>query len=129
MKVSLWSGGYKMRSLHISHVIETNYLFHNRGLYYIDTSLLISSINYLRHERVKSENPYIFAPTYSSIFAHWRHQHAVTHLENVHQLNDRWGKKLDISLLHRQPLIWNFLPVTTNQKCFMQKTSLRNKPF
>ena len=37
------------------------------------------------------------------IFAHWRHQRAVTSLENVRQLNERWGKKLDINLLHRQP--------------------------
>ena len=38
------------------------------------------------------------------IFAHWRYQLAVTRLENVRQLNERWGKKLDINLLHRQPL-------------------------
>ena len=38
------------------------------------------------------------------IFAHWRHQRAVTHFENVRQLNESWGKKLDINLLHKQPL-------------------------
>ena len=37
------------------------------------------------------------------IFAHWRHQRAVSRLENVRQLNERWGKRLDISLLYRHP--------------------------
>ena len=33
---------------------------------------------------------------------HQRHQHAETSLENVRQLNIRWGKKLDINLSNRQ---------------------------
>ena len=37
------------------------------------------------------------------IFALWHHQRAVTRLENVRQLNEQWGKKLDINLLHTQP--------------------------
>ena len=38
-------------------------------------------------------------------FAHWRHQRAVTRLENVRQLNIRRGKKLGSQLSHRQPHI------------------------
>ena len=38
------------------------------------------------------------------IFSHWRHQCAVTCLENVHQLNIRQYKKLGFQLSHRQPL-------------------------
>ena len=34
-------------------------------------------------------------------FAHWRHQRAVIHLENVCQLNTRRGKKLGFHLPHR----------------------------
>ena len=37
-------------------------------------------------------------------FAHWRHQRAVTRLENVRQLNIRRDKKLGFQLSHRQPL-------------------------
>ena len=37
-------------------------------------------------------------------FAHWRHQRAVTHVENVRQLNIRRGKKLGFQLSHRQQL-------------------------
>ena len=37
------------------------------------------------------------------LFAHGRHQHAVTHLENVRQLNIRRGKKMGFQLAHRQP--------------------------
>ena len=39
------------------------------------------------------------------VFAHWHHQHAATHLENVRQLNIRQGKKLGFQLVHWQPLI------------------------
>ena len=38
--------------------------------------------------------------------ARWCHQRAVTRLENVRQLNIRWGKKLGFQLSHRQPLIY-----------------------
>ena len=38
-------------------------------------------------------------------FARWRHQHAVTRLENVRQLNIMPGKKLGFQLSHRQPPI------------------------
>ena len=36
-------------------------------------------------------------------FAHWPHQRAVTHLENVRQLNIRRGKNLGFQLSYRQP--------------------------
>ena len=36
-------------------------------------------------------------------FAHWRHQSTVTCLENVRQLNKRWGKKLGLPLSLSQP--------------------------
>ena len=36
-------------------------------------------------------------------FAHLRHRRAVTHLENVRQLNIRPGKKLGFQLPHTQP--------------------------
>ena len=38
-----------------------------------------------------------------SIFNYPRHQHAATCLKNI-RLNERWGKKLDINLLNKQPL-------------------------
>ena len=37
------------------------------------------------------------------ILDHWRHQSALTRLENVRQLNVRRGKKLGFQLSHRQP--------------------------
>ena len=37
-------------------------------------------------------------------FTHWRHQRAVTHLENVRQLNIGRGKKPGFQLSHAQPL-------------------------
>ena len=37
------------------------------------------------------------------IFAHWRHQRAVSRLENVRQLNIRWGKKLVFQLSQKHP--------------------------
>ena len=43
-------------------------------------------------------------------FAHWRHQRAVTRLENVHQLNIRRDKKLGFQLSHKQPLWKNWWP-------------------
>ena len=36
------------------------------------------------------------------LFAHWHHR-AITHLENVCQLNIKRGKKLSFQLSHRQP--------------------------
>ena len=45
-----------------------------------------------------------FRLTHTWIFAHWRHQRIVTRLENVQQLKKRWGRKLYINFLHRQPL-------------------------
>ena len=38
-------------------------------------------------------------------FARWRHQRAITRLENIRQLNTMRGKKLGFQLSHRQPPI------------------------
>ena len=38
------------------------------------------------------------------LFAHWRHQRAVTRLKNVRQLNIRRGIKLGFQLSQSQPL-------------------------
>ena len=40
-----------------------------------------------------------------SFFPHRRHQRAVTHFENVRQLNIRRDKMLGFQLLHRHPRI------------------------
>ena len=37
-------------------------------------------------------------------FANWRHNRAVTHLENVRQWNIRRGKRLGFQLSHKHPL-------------------------
>ena len=50
-----------------------------------------------------------FWMVHTSVFVHPHDQKAVTRLENVGQLNERGGKKLDINLLNRQPLSENFI--------------------
>ena len=50
---------------------------------------------------------------------HPHHQHAVTCLENVGQLNIRWSKKLAFQLPHRQPLsIWYWNKWITSGKIY-----------
>lgn len=52
-----------------------------------------------------------FWSVHTWVFAHRRLQRAVTRLENVFQLIKRWEKKLDINLLHKQPLKHNWWSV------------------
>ena len=58
-----------------------------------------------------------------SIFNYPRHQHAATCLKNI-RLNERWGKKLDINLLNKQPLNavyrHSLLEITHEKKIFMR---------
>ena len=59
-------------------------------------------------------------PSFLPHLSHPRHQRAVTCLENVRQLNERWGKKLDINLLNRQPQVQRRQPILIYMRRFAQ---------
>ena len=60
-------------------------------------------------------------------FADWHHQRAVTCLENVRQLNIRWGKKLGFKLSHKQPLNINGVELTVESWVKLLGIEIDNK--
>ena len=60
-------------------------------------------------------------------FADWHHQRAVTCLENVRQLNIRWGKKLGFKLSHKQPLNINGVELTVESGVKLLGIEIDNK--
>ena len=51
---------------------------------------------------------------------------AVTCLENVGQLNEIWGKKLDINLLNRQPQMAHCKIMLSETKYLLAKTAVKS---
>ena len=114
--ISIFSLHIYLKSIKHNSKIQTTMFFYPRVSFPWKSSLkeclFLSSI-YLFKSKSTKKTSYTARVTiwyqlflefwlvYTWIFAHWRHQCAVARLKNVRQLNERWGKKLDINLLHR----------------------------